>query len=86
MVIAPDLNHAMTQEKAEVPPLPLPWPDASHQVGWLLGSLPGPPAPVFEWLKFRVNGTTYVAAVTIGWKASRETSKALGAIIRSIKP
>lgn len=86
LVITPDRNHAMTQEKAELPPLPMPWPDGSHQAGWLIGSSPGPPAPVSEWLKFRVNGMTYVAAVTIGWKASRDASKALGAIIRSITP
>src|SRR5215472_14544690 len=30
--------------------------------------------PVFEWLKFRVNWATYIAAVTIGWKASRTPS------------
>ncbi len=86
LVITPDRNHAMTQEKAEVPPLPLPWPDASHQFGWLLGSSPGPPAPVFEWLKFRINDRTYVAAVTIGWKATRDAAKALIPVIRSIRP
>src|SRR5215472_9552307 len=32
LVITPDLDHALTQEKAELPPLPLPWPDGSHQV------------------------------------------------------
>jgi len=85
VVITPDRDHALAQETAELPPLALPWPDGSHNVGWLLGSSPGG-APVFEWLKFRVNGTTYVAAVTIGWKASREASKALGAVIRSVTP
>jgi hypothetical protein len=85
VVITPDRNHVMTQEKAEVPPLPMPWPDASHQFGWLLGSSPGSAAPVFEWLKFRANGTTYVAAVTIGWKASRRAQQALAAIVRSIR-
>jgi hypothetical protein len=28
----------------------------------------------------------YAAAVTIGWKASRAAQKALGPIVRSIKP
>ena len=90
VVITPDRDHALAQEKAAVPPLPLPWPDASRQFGWLLGSSPGsksgtPAPPVFEWLKFRIHGTTYVAAVTIGSKASREAAKALGKVIRSIR-
>jgi hypothetical protein len=89
LVITPDRNHAMTQEKAAVPPLPLPWPDASHQSGWALASSPPGPgsggAPVFEYLKFRVNGMTYVASVTIGWNAPRDATKALVPIIRSIK-
>ena len=84
LVITSDRNHALTREKAEVPPLPLPWPDASHQNGWLLGSSM-PPNPVVEWLKFRVNGATYVAVVTIGWKAARAPQKALAPIVRSIR-
>jgi hypothetical protein len=83
LVITPDRNHAMTQENAVVPPLPLPWPDASHQDGWLLGSSPAF-APVDEWLKFRLNGATYIAAVTIGSKATRATQQALVPIVRSI--
>jgi hypothetical protein len=63
----------------------LPWPDGSHQFGWALASSPGRGAPVFEYLKFLVNGTTYVAAVTIGWKAPRDATKALVPVIRSIK-
>jgi hypothetical protein len=89
LVITRDFNHAMAQEKAEVPPLPLPWLDsAPHQDAWLLGSSPSrdTPPPVFEWLKFRVNGATYVAAVTIGGKATRDATKALSSVIRSIKP
>ena len=88
LVITPDRNHAMTQEKAEVPPLPLPWPDGSHQFGWALAGSPGRGSggdPVFEYLKFLVNGMTYVAAVTIGWKAPRDATKALVPVIRSIK-
>lgn len=90
VVITPDRDHALAQETAVVPPLPLPWPDASRQVGWLaassLGSRSGAPGPpVFEWLKFRVRGMTYVAAVTIGSRASRDASKALGKVIRSIR-
>jgi hypothetical protein len=86
LVITPDDNRAMTQENAVAAPLPLPWPDASGQNGWLLGSSPGPPAPIFEWLKFRVHHATYVAAVTLGWKAGRDVTNALGRIIRSINP
>lgn len=86
LVITPDDNHGMSQEKAVVPPLPLPWPEASRQDGWLLGSSPGPPAPTFEWLKFRVNHATYIAAVTLGWKAGRDATNALGRIIRSVTP
>ena len=86
LVITPNDNRGITQEKALVPPLPLPWPDASRQNGWLLGSSPGPPAPIFEWLKFRIDRATYIAAVTLGWKAGRDATKALGRIIRSIKP
>jgi len=85
VVITPDRDDALPQAKAEPPPLPLPWPDGSHQVGWELASSLGGD-PVFEWLKFQINGTTYVAAATIGAKASREASKALGAVIRSITP
>jgi hypothetical protein len=86
LVITPDDNRGMTQQKAMVPPLPLPWPDTSRQNGWLLGSSPGPPAPIFEWLKFRVNHATYIASVTLGWKAGRYAAKALGRIIRSVTP
>jgi len=89
LVITPDRNHAMSQEKAQVPPLPLPWPDGSHQVGWTLASSPAARgsggAPVFEYLKIRVNGMTYVAAITIGWKATRDATRALVPVIRSIK-
>jgi len=85
LVITTNTNHSLAQAKAVVPPLPLPWPDASHSDGWLLGSSPNR-APVFEWLKFRVNGTTYVAAITIGWNASSAAQKALVPIVRSIKP
>jgi hypothetical protein len=83
LVITPDRSGELAQEKAGRPPLPLPWPDGSHQGGWLVGSALAE-APVFEWLKFRVGNTTYVAAVTIGSKASRETAQALGTVIRSI--
>jgi hypothetical protein len=85
LVITPNDNGGMPQENAVVPPLPLPWPNASREDGWLLGSSPGPPAPIFEWLKFRVNHAAYIAAVTLGWKAARDATKALGRIIRSIK-
>ena len=81
LVITPNDNHGLPQEKATMPPLPLPWPDGSR--GWLLGSSPGR-GPVFEWLKFRVNGTTYVAVVTIGSKATRAAQHALVPIVRSI--
>jgi len=64
-------------------PLPLPWPYPSHE--WLLGS---PPlgTPVYEWLWFRTGGTMYVAVVTIGTKASMAVQRALGPIVRSVKP
>jgi hypothetical protein len=65
------------------PPLPLPWPDGSH--GWLLGSSTGG-SPVSEWLWFRIGRTRYVAAAAIGSEASKAATKALGPIVRSIKP
>lgn len=68
------------------PPLPLPWPDESHAGSqrWLLGSSPAG-FPIGEWLWFRIGGTIYVAAITIGPQASSAAQKVLGPIIRSIK-
>jgi hypothetical protein len=83
LVIATATGRSPAHVKVVAPPLPLPWPDGSH--GWLLGSSPAR-SPVFEWLWFRIDGTMYAAAVTIGWKASRTAQKALGPIVRSIKP
>jgi hypothetical protein len=83
LVIATATGRRPAHVKVAAPPLPLPWPDGSH--GWLLGSSPAR-SPVFEWLWFRIGGTMYAAAVTIGWKASRAAQKALGPIVRSIKP
>lgn len=65
-------------------PLPLPWPDGSHG-GWLIGSSPAH-SPVFETLWFRISDMVYVADAKIGWKATGPAQKALGRIVRSIKP
>jgi len=83
LVIATDTDRRLSRGEVAVQPLPLPWPDGSH--GWLLGSSPAR-SPVFETLWFRVGRTTYVATAVIGWKASHAAQKALGQIVRSIKP
>jgi hypothetical protein len=81
LIIATDTDRRLPHSKVAVPPLPLPWPDGSHG-GWLIGSAL-PRSPIFETLWFRVYGTTYIAAATIGWKASAAAQKALGQIVRS---
>jgi len=83
LVIATAAGLGPVHGQVAVPPLPLPWPYPSHE--WLLGS---PPlgTPVYEWLWFRTGGSMYVAVVTVGTKASMAAQKALGPIVRSIKP
>lgn len=83
LVIATDANHSLARYKVAVPPLPLPWPDGSR--GWILASAP-PRSPIYQWLRFRVHGAMFAASAVIGWKASRSAQKALGRIVRSIKP
>lgn len=83
LVIATATERSPSHGKVAVPPLPAPWPDGSH--GWTIGSAPAN-SPIFEWLWFRADGRTYIAAVTIGWRASRAAQKALAPIVRSIKP
>lgn len=87
VVISTATGRSPAYVTVAVPPLPLPWPlpqrDGSR--GWLLGSSPAR-SPIGQWLWFRIGGTLYVAAVTIGWKASRAAQQALGPIVRSIKP
>lgn len=86
LIVATDTDPSLSHGKESVPPLPLPWPDGSGgSRGWIIASAP-PRAPVFEWLWLRAGGTTYVAAVAIGWKASRADQRALAPIVRSIKP
>lgn len=86
LVIATAIGGSPAHVKVAAPPLPLPWPLPSPRgsQGWLIGSSPTR-GPVFEWLWFRIGGTMYVAALTIGWKVSRADQKALGLIVRSIK-
>jgi hypothetical protein len=84
VVISTATGRSPAHVTVAAPPLPLPWPDG-HAYGWLLGSSPAR-SPIGEWLWFRIGGTLYVAAVTIGWKASRAAQQALGPIVRSIKP
>jgi hypothetical protein len=84
LIIATDTDRRLPHGNVAEPPLPLPWPDGSHG-GWLIGSAP-PRSPILETLWFRVSHTTYIAAATIGWQASGADQKALGQIIRAIKP
>ena len=83
LVIATATERSFSHGMLVRPPLPLPWPDGSHD--WTLASSP-PGSPIYEWLWFREYGTTYIAAIAIGSKASRAAQKALGPIIGSIKP
>jgi hypothetical protein len=83
LIIATDTDRSLSHGKVAVPPLPAPWPDGSR--GWTIAPAP-PRGSIFEWRWFRANGTTYVATVTIGWKASGAAQKALAPIVRSIKP
>ncbi len=83
LVIATATERSFSHGIVVRPLLPVPWPDGSHD--WTLASsLPG--SPIYEWLWFREYGTTYIAAIAIGSKASRAAQKALGPIIGSIKP
>ena len=85
LIIATDTDRGLQHGKVAMTPLPLPWPDGHSNGDWALGSAP-PRSPVFETLWFRVHGRTYIAAITIGWKASRAAQTALGQIVRSIRP
>lgn len=87
VVISTATGRSPANVTVAAPPLPLPWPlpQQHGSRGWLLGSSPAR-SPIGEWLWFRVGGTLYVAAVTIGWKASNAAQQALGPIVRSIKP
>jgi hypothetical protein len=82
LVIASATEGSRSHGTVARPPLPAPWPDGSR--GWTLASSPAR-SPVFEWLWFRAYGATYIAAITIGWKASHEAQQAVGQIIRSIR-
>jgi hypothetical protein len=83
LIIATDSDRDLPRSTVVAPPLPLPWPDGSR--GWTVASMPAP-SPVFETLWFRVSHTMYIAAAKVGRKASKADQKALGQIVRSIRP
>ena len=84
LIVATDTDAKLAHGQVAVLPLPLPWPDGSGG-GWSLGSSLAH-SPVFEMLWFRVGRATYVVDAKIGWKATGAAQKALGQIVRSIKP
>ena len=84
LIVATDTDRKLAHGHVAVLPLPLPWPDGSGG-GWSLGSSLAH-SPVFEMLWFRVGHATYVVDAKIGWKATGAAQKALGQIVRSIKP
>lgn len=84
LIVATDTDRKLAHGQVAVLPLPLPWPDRSDG-GWLMASSLAH-GPVFETLWFRVSHATYVVDAKIGWKATGAAQKALGRIVRSIKP
>jgi hypothetical protein len=83
LIIATDTDPKVQRGAVAVPPLPArSAPNAWRY--WSGGSAPAG-SPYIEILRFRVNGTTFIACAKIGPKAASDDLKAVDAIVQSLR-